>query len=65
MQQTNRSVRLAVGIILPRLQDEDDVDGGVAKEERRTKTNQLLKKMCKERMSYLQISKMLHSPIAL
>jgi hypothetical protein len=49
MQHTHRSVRLAVGIILPRICDEDDDDGGIAKEERRVTTNLLLKKMCKEK----------------
>jgi hypothetical protein len=49
MQHTHKPVHLAVGIIIPRLCDENDVDGGVANEERRVDTNLLLKKMCKEK----------------
>jgi lysophospholipase L1-like esterase len=49
MQHTHASVRLAVSIILPRPQDKDDTDGGVAKEERRVATNKLIKRMCKQK----------------
>jgi lysophospholipase L1-like esterase len=49
MQQSHRNVKLAIGIILPRPVDTDDPEGGIAKEERRVMTNQLMKRMCKQK----------------
>ena len=49
MQQYHSSTRLAVGIILPRPVDNNDQDGGVAKERRRAETNRQLKQMCRQK----------------
>ena len=49
IQQYHRSTRMAVGIILPRPQDEKDDDKGVAKEQRRAETNKQLKVMCRQK----------------
>ena len=49
MLQNHSATRLAIGIILPRPQDEKDDDGGIAKEQRRAETNKQLKRMCKQK----------------